>query len=61
MTNNIKLSTLVSSDGFRINGIAAGDNSGFSVSGAGDVNKDGIADLIIGAPNADFSGSDSGQ
>jgi Ca2+-binding RTX toxin-like protein len=62
MTNkDIKLSKLVSSDGFRINGIATGDNSGFSVSGAGDVNKDGIADLIIGAPNADFSGSDSGQ
>jgi Ca2+-binding RTX toxin-like protein len=58
---DIKLSALVAADGFRINGIAPGDLSGTSVSGAGDVNKDGIADLIIGAPNADFSGSDSGQ
>src|SRR6056297_580022 len=40
--------------GFRIDGIDAGDSSGWSVSGAGDVNGDGLADLIIGAPNADL-------
>jgi hypothetical protein len=32
--------------GFTINGEAAGDNSVFSVSGAGDVNGDGLIDLI---------------
>ena len=42
--------------GFVLNGIDAGDCSGISVSGAGDVNGDGIDDLIIGAPHADPAG-----
>lgn len=40
------------SGGFIINGQNAGDQSGWSVSAAGDVDGDGLADLIIGAPNA---------
>ncbi|WP_416908659.1 MAG: beta strand repeat-containing protein [Polymorphobacter sp.] len=39
--------------GFVINGVSAFDNSGFSVSSAGDVNGDGLDDLIVGAPSAD--------
>jgi hypothetical protein len=47
--------------GFTINGEAAGDNSGFSVSGAGDVNGDGLNDLIVGAFGADPNGESSGK
>ena len=40
------------SNGFIINGIATGDQSGHAISHAGDINGDGIADVIIGAHQA---------
>ena len=56
----LELSSLDGTNGFQINGEAAGDDSGRSVSSAGDVNGDGFADLIVGAWFADPNGGDSG-
>jgi len=39
-------------NGFKIIGESTGDHSGRSVSGAGDINRDGFDDLIIGAHEA---------
>jgi hypothetical protein len=59
-TQNLNLSTLNGINGFKISGVAVDDNSGRSVSAAGDVNGDGYDDVIIGAPYADPRGSYSG-
>ena len=59
----INLSAVASgTGGFVINGENAGDKSSISVSNAGDVNGDGLGDLIVGAFHADVSGkSDAGK
>ncbi len=57
----VKLACLDGSSGFRLDGVAEADFSGRSVSTAGDVNDDGIDDLLIGAHQADTNGSGSGS
>ena len=57
----VQLSDLNGSNGFAIRGKAAGDSSGFSVSAAGDINGDGLDDLVIGAPFSDLNGVYSGE
>jgi Ca2+-binding RTX toxin-like protein len=58
-TNPLDLASLDGTNGFRLDGIDAGDSSGSSVSSAGDVNGDGFDDLIIGAGGADPGGDNS--
>ena len=58
---NIDLATLAPADGFIIQGDAAGDEAGTSVSSAGDINGDGFDDLIVGAPFGDDGGDDAGE
>src|SRR4029453_5237502 len=57
---NVDLSSLDGSTGFKLSGVAAFDFTGTSVASAGDVNGDGFADLIVGAPQADPHGIYSG-
>ncbi len=48
----ISLTSLNGTNGFTMNGINQGDDCGYSLNGIGDVNNDGIDDIIIGAPFA---------
>ena len=50
--NAVELSDIADNDGFMINGVTMDDQSGYSVSGAGDINGDGLDDILIGANQA---------
>jgi hypothetical protein len=45
----MELSTLDGTNGFTISGNLLYEYSGYSVSGAGDINNDGLSDIIVGA------------
>jgi len=57
----LDLSTLDGSNGFGLRGIDGGDQAGWSVSGAGDLNGDGLGDLVIGAPENSPYADDPGD
>ena len=50
----------LSEAGYTLNGESSGDDAGIAVDGAGDVDGDGYDDLVVGAPDDDDGGSDSG-
>lgn len=47
--------------GFAINGIATEDQAGAAVAGAGDVDGDGLEDIVVGVPLANPAGGNSGR
>ena len=51
-SGSFALSDLDSSEGFVINGLTGGFLHGNKVSGAGDINDDGISDFMVSAPGA---------
>ncbi len=55
------VAALDSRTGFRLDGVAPYDDSGYAVSGVGDVNGDGFDDVIVGAPFTDHAGENSGS
>ena len=57
---SLSLAALDGTNGFRLSGVAQNDGAGGSVSDAGDVNGDGLADIIVGARGADLNGDYSG-
>ncbi|MGD1917225.1 MAG: integrin alpha, partial [Phycisphaerales bacterium] len=60
--SSIQLDDLDGTTGFRLDGVDAGDHSGSSVASAGDVNGDGVDDLIVGARSGDPGGRrDAGE
>jgi Ca2+-binding RTX toxin-like protein len=51
-SSTVFLTDLKVSEGFRINGVSNLDQALTAISGGGDINGDGFADLIVSSPNA---------
>ncbi|MCB9898487.1 MAG: FG-GAP repeat protein [Planctomycetes bacterium] len=45
----------------QVDGAAQGDRFGSSLAGVGDVDRDGVPDLLVGAPDSDAGGTNAGR
>ena len=59
-SSDVQLANLSANDGFSIVGSSISDRTGFDVSSAGDINGDGIADLLVSAPFSNSGGGGAG-
>ncbi|WP_306253248.1 Ig-like domain-containing protein [Parvularcula sp. IMCC14364] len=59
--SDVELSSLDGANGFRVNGLEQFDKFGGAIAAAGDLNGDGIDDIIVGASGADGGYSNSGE
>ncbi|MEC7948683.1 MAG: MopE-related protein, partial [Myxococcota bacterium] len=59
-TGSVAGSVSVADADIKANGAAAGDTAGWAVVGGGDINGDGLDDLLIGAPLDDSAGTLAG-
>jgi hypothetical protein len=59
--SSLEASALDGANGFKILGLSDYDAMGFSVSDAGDINGDGVHDIIVGAPYSDTNPLGAGE